>query len=330
MTRRATIIGLGKHIPPKILTNRDLEKMVDTSDEWITSRTGIKERHIVEDNVSTSDIAYEAAVEALKSSGLSGEDIDLILVATVTSDMAFPATACLIQERIGAENAAAFDIEAGCSGFVYSLTVAAQFIETGMYENALVIGAETLSKITDWEDRSTCVLFGDGAGAAVLQESSKGGMLAFDLGADGKGGKSLYMPAGGSLKPSSETTVEEREHYIKMEGNQVFKFAVKTMSQASVDVLKKAGIKREDVDLFIPHQANTRIIQAAANRLDLTDDKVFINLPKYGNTSSASIPIALAEAYEEGLIKNGDHIVLVAFGAGLTWASTVIEWNEGE
>lgn len=330
MSRRASIIGLGKYIPPRVLTNKDLEKMVDTSDEWITTRTGIKERHIVEDDVTTSDIAFEAAREALLKSGLSAEEIDLIIVGTVTADMPFPATACIIQNRIGAVNAAAFDLEAGCSGFVYSLAVAAQFIETGFYENALVIGAETLSKITDWEDRSTCVLFGDGAGAAVLKAVDKGGFLAFDLGADGEGGKSLYIPAGGSLKPSSISTVEEREHFIKMEGNQVFKFAVKAMSQSSVRVVEKAGLRPEDVDLLVPHQANTRIIQAAASRLNLSEEKVFVNLPKYGNTSAASIPIALAEAHEEGLIKNGDYVVLVAFGAGLTWASTVIEWNEGE
>lgn len=329
MSRKATIIGLGHYVPPKVLTNKDLEKMVETSDEWITSRTGIKERHIVEDDVSTSDIAFEAAEEALKDSGLAAEDIDLIIVATVTPDMAFPATACLIQERIGAMNAAAFDLEAGCSGFVTSLSVAAQFIETGVYENALVIGAETLSKITDWEDRGTCVLFGDGAGAAILKATDKGGMLAFDLGADGTGGKSLYLPAGGSLNPSSETTIEEKGHFIKMEGNQVFKFAVKTMGQASVNVLEKAGLNPDDVDLLIPHQANTRIINAAANRLNLGDDKVFVNLPYYGNTSSASIPLALYEAREEGLVNDGDIIVFVAFGAGLTWAATVIEWNEG-
>ncbi|AZO95335.1 beta-ketoacyl-ACP synthase III [Halocella sp. SP3-1] len=329
MARKATITGLGNYIPPKVLTNKDLEKMVDTSDEWITTRTGIKERHIVEDDVSTSDMVYVAAQKALKNSGMTADKLDLIIVATVTPDMPFPATACLIQERLGAEKAAAFDLEAGCSGFVYALSVATQFIETGVYENALVVGADILTKITDWEDRSTCVLFGDGAGAAILQATDKGGMLAFDLGSDGSGGKSLYMPGGGSLNPSSELTVKERQHYIKMEGNQVFKFAVKIMEQSSVDVLNKAGLKPEDVNLFIPHQANTRIIDAAAKRLRLTDDKVFVNLSKYGNTSSASIPLGLVEAKEKGLINEGDIIVLVAFGAGLTWASTVIEWNEG-
>lgn len=330
LTLRATITGLAKYVPAKTLTNQDLEKIVDTSDEWITTRTGIKKRHIVGEDESTADIGYLAAKEALKDADLDVAELDLIIVSTVTPDMMFPATACLIQERLGANKASAFDLEAGCSGFVYGLTVAAQFIETGLYKNILVIGAETLSKITDWEDRDTCVLFGDGAGAAVLQPTEQGGLLAFELGADGTGGKSLYVPAGGSLNPSSATTIEEKRHFIKMEGNQVFKFAVKIMGQASVDVIKKAGLVPEEVDLFIPHQANTRIINAAANRLNLTEDKVFINLPEYGNTSSASIPIALVEAREKGLIKNGDIVVLVAFGAGLTWASTILEWNDGE
>ncbi|MDI3546483.1 MAG: 3-oxoacyl-[acyl-carrier-protein] synthase [Halanaerobiales bacterium] len=330
MVRRATITGLGKYVPPKVLTNKDLEKMVDTSDEWITTRTGIKERHIADNDVPASELGLKAAREALQDSGLTAEELDLILVATVTPDMLFPATACIIQEKLGATKAAAFDLEAGCSGFIYGLSVAASFIESGMYENILVIGTEILSKITDWEDRSTCVLFGDGAGAAVLQPTEKGGLLAFDLGADGSGANTLYLPGGGSLNPADETTIKEKMHYLKMEGNQVFKFAVKRMGQASLDVLKKANLKPEDVDLLVPHQANTRIIDAAAKRLNLGEDKVFVNLPKYGNTSSASIPIALVEARENGLVNNGDIIVLVAFGAGLTWASTVIEWNEGE
>lgn len=330
MARRATITGLGKYVPPKVLTNKDLEKMVDTSDEWITTRTGIKERHIADNDVPASELGLKAAREALQDSGLTAEELDLILVATVTPDMLFPATACIIQEKLGATKAATFDLEAGCSGFIYGLSVAASFIESGMYENILVIGTEILSKITDWEDRSTCVLFGDGAGAAVLQPTEKGGLLAFDLGADGSGANTLYLPGGGSLNPADETTIKEKMHYLKMEGNQVFKFAVKRMGQASLDVLKKANLKPEDVDLLVPHQANTRIIDAAAKRLNLGEDKVFVNLPKYGNTSSASIPIALVEARENGLVNNGDIIVLVAFGAGLTWASTVIEWNEGE
>lgn len=330
MTVRATITGLGKAIPDNVLTNEDLEEMVDTSDEWITSRTGIKERRIADDDVPTSELALEAAREALADASLKPEALDLILVATVTPDMVFPATACILQDKLGAKKAAAFDLEAGCSGFVYGLSTASQYIVTGTYENVLVIGAETLSKITDWEDRGTCVLFGDGAGAAVLQPVSSGGLLAFELGSKGSGAKSLYMPGGGSLNPASEETVKNKLHYIKMEGNQVFKFAVKKMGRASLDVLKKANIDSDEVDLFIPHQANTRIIDAAAKRLGVDDDEVFVNLPKYGNTSSASVPIALVEAREENLINEGDILVLVAFGAGLTWASTVIQWNEGE
>lgn len=328
MSQKAAITGLGKYVPPKVLTNMDLEEMVDTSDEWIISRSGIKERHIAEDDVPTSELALKAAKNAIEEAGIKAIDLDLILVATVTPDMLFPATACILQNQLGADNAATFDLEAGCSGFVYGLSVGSQFIESGMYENILVIGVDTLSKITDWEDRGTCVLFGDGAGAAILQPTDKGGLLNFELGAKGSGGKSLYLPGGGSLNPTSKTTVENKDHYIKMEGNQVFKFAVKRMGQASIDVLNKAGIDSDNVDLFIPHQANIRIIEAAAKRLNLEDERVFINLPKYGNTSSASVPIALFEAREEGLINDGDIIVLVAFGAGLTWASTVIEWNE--
>ena len=327
MTRRATITGLGKYIPSQVLTNEDLEEMVDTSDEWITSRTGIKERRIAADDEPTSELAIKASREALQEANLDAKELDLILVATVTPDMYFPATACILQDELGATSASTFDLEAGCSGFVYGLSTASQFIETGMYDNILVVGAETLSKITDWEDRSTCVLFGDGAGAAVLQPTAKGGLLAFELGAKGSGGESLYVPGGGSLNPPSEETIKNKMHCIKMEGNQVFKFAVKQMGQASLDVLEKADIDPDNVNLFVPHQANTRIINAAAKRLDLEDEKVFVNLPKYGNTSSASIPIALKEAKEEGYVNQGDIIVLVAFGAGLTWASTVIKWN---
>jgi len=326
--RHASITGWGKYLPDKIMTNEDLEEIVDTSDEWIRSRTGIKQRYIADENETTSDLAFEAAKEALNNANLDAKDLDMIIVATVTPDMPFPATSCILEDRLGADHAATLDIEAGCSGFVYGVSVANQFIATGMYDNILVVGSETLSKIMDWEDRNTCVLFGDGAGAAVLQPVDKGGFLSFDLGSDGSGGESLYMPGGGSLNPASEETVKDRLHYIKMEGNQVFKFAVKRMGQASLDVLEKANYKAEDVDLFIPHQANTRIISAAAKRLNLDDDEVYVNLPEYGNTSSASVPIAMAEAKDNGLIKNGDKIVLVAFGAGLTWASAFIEWNE--
>lgn len=242
--------------------------------------------------------------------------------------MIFPATACIVQDKIGADNAAAFDLEAGCSGFVYALSVGAQFIESGLYDNVLIIGAETLSKITDWEDRNTCVLFGDGAGAAVLQATDKGGFLSYDLGSDGSGADALYIEAGGSKNPATLETVKNKQHYIRMEGNPVFKFAVKTMKQASLDVIKKANLTTDDIDLLIPHQANTRIIESARRKLKLDKDQVYVNLPELGNTSSASVAIAMAEAREKGKISNGDNLLLVAFGAGLTWAATVIEWNE--
>lgn len=326
--RRATITGLGKYLPEKIMTNHDLEKIVDTSDEWIKTRTGIEKRRIAADDQAASDLGVKAAQAALENANLQPEAVDLIIVATITPDMMFPATACLIQDRIGAKKAAAFDLEAGCSGFVYGISVASNFIESGMYDTVMVIGTEVLSKIMNWEDRGTCVLFGDGAGAAILQATEQGGILATDLGSDGSGADTLYMPAGGSLKPASPTTVKNKEHFLYMEGNQVFKFAVKTMGRASLKVLKKAGLKKEEVDLLVPHQANTRIIAAAAKRLKLSEDKVYVNLPEYGNTSAASVPIALAEAQEKGLLKNGDKIVLVAFGAGLTWSSAVMEWND--
>ena len=323
----AIITGIGKYAPDNVLTNKDLEEMVDTSDEWIRQRTGIRERRIADEDTPTSELALKSAREALKDANLPAEKLDLVLVATVTPDMFFPATACLLQEELGAEKAAAFDLEAGCSGFVYALSVADQYISSGTYENILIVGAETLSKIVDWEDRSTCVLFGDGAGAAVLQPGSEGGILSTILGSDGSGGESLYIPGGGSLNPATEKSVADKLHYIKMEGNQVFKFAVKKMGSASLEVLEKADLEPDDVDFFVPHQANTRIISAAADRLNLSTENVIVNLPYYGNTSSASVPIALAEAVEEGRINKGDLLVLVAFGAGLTWAAAALEWQ---
>jgi 3-oxoacyl-[acyl-carrier-protein] synthase-3 len=326
--RRATITGWGKYLPPNVMTNKDLEQIVDTTDEWIQKRTGIKQRRIADEDTATSDLALEASQEALKKANLDPKDLDLIIVSTVTPDMVFPATACIIQDKIGADNAAAFDLEAGCSGFVYGLSVGAQFIESGLYDNVLIIGAETLSKITDWDDRNTCVLFGDGAGAAVLQPTDKGGFLSFDLGSDGSGADALYMEAGGSLNPATLETVKNKKHFIRMEGNPVFKFAVKTMKNASLDVIEKANLTTDDIDLLIPHQANTRIIKSARRRLKLDEDEVYVNLPEVGNTSSASVAIAMAEAKEKGVIQNGDHVLLVAFGAGLTWAAGVLEWNE--
>ncbi|MBN2260968.1 MAG: ketoacyl-ACP synthase III [Clostridiales bacterium] len=321
------ILGTGSALPEKILTNFDLEKMVETSDEWIVSRTGIKERRIADENTATSDLSYEAALKAMEMAGVTAEELDLIIVATVTPDMAFPATACILQDKLGAKNAAAFDLEAACSGFLYGITTGQQFIATGMYKKVLVIGAETLSKITDWTDRGTCVLFGDGAGAVVLGEVEEGsGILSTDLGAKGEGGKYLTQPAGGSRKPATIETVNNKEHFIQMGGGEVFKFAVRIMGQGAETVIKKAGLELEDVDYLVPHQANIRIIEAAAKRIKLPMEKVKVNLDKYGNMSAASIPIALDEAVSEGKINKGDHIVLVGFGGGLTWGAALIKW----
>ncbi len=325
---QAGITGIGSCLPEKVLTNFDLEKIVDTSDEWIRTRSGIEKRRIVEDNQATSDIAIEAARRAIEDAGIQPEELDLIICATVTPDYLFPATACLLQDRLGAKNAAAFDMEAGCSGFVYGLSIATQFIRTGCYQKILVIGAETLSKIMNWKDRATCVLFGDGAGAVIVERVDTGGIVGVHLGSDGAGGVFLDMPAGGSKQPASKVSVEEDQHYIRMDGSQVFRFAVKVMGKAAEEVLKMAGWTSEDIDLMIPHQANIRIIDSAAKRLNLPSDKVFVNLPKYGNTSSASIPIALDEAFHSGKIKKGDKVILVGFGAGLTWAAAAIEWTK--
>lgn len=325
------IIGIGFYLPEKVITNADWEKLVDTSDEWIIERTGIRERRMADPDTATSDLATKAAEAALADAGVNAADIDLIIVATATPDMFFPSTACLVQANLRAEKAAAFDLAAGCSGFVYGLVTGAQFIKTGLYRRVLVIGAETLLRIMDWTDRNTCVLFGDGAGAAVLGEVPAGcGVLGVHLGAEGAGGDLLKLPAGGSRLPTSEETVAKRLHYVHMNGNEVFKFAVRVMGEAALQALANAGLSKEDVDFFIPHQANIRIIQAAARRLRLPPEKVFVNVDKYGNTSSASIPIALTEAYHAGKIKNGDNVVLVGFGAGLTWAAAVIKWCKGE
>lgn len=325
------IIGIGSYVPERIVTNHELAQTVDTSDEWIQDRTGIKERRVAAADVATSDIAAKAAQSALLDAGVSPEEIDLIIVATVSPDMPFPAAACLVQEKIGAVNAAAFDLSAGCSGFVYGLTVGAQFIRTGLYKKVLVIGAETLSKILDWQDRNTCVLFGDGAGAAILGEVEAGyGILGVELGSDGSGAEHLKLPAGGSRLPASAQTVQDRLHYIAMSGNEVFKFAIKVMGEAAAKSLQNAGLNPSDVDCLIPHQANVRIIQSAAKRLKLPMEKVVVNVDRYGNTSAASIPIALNEAVQNGRIQKDNIIVLVGFGAGLTWASCVIKWSREE
>ncbi|WP_322903827.1 beta-ketoacyl-ACP synthase III [Paenibacillus campi] len=321
------IIGTGKYVPEQILTNADLEKMVDTNDEWIVSRTGIRERHIAAPDQATSDLAYEAALKAIETAGLTAADLDLIVVATITPDMSFPSTACILQDKLGAKKAAAFDLSAACSGFVYALGAATSMLQMGMYKNALIIGADTLSRITDYSDRNTCVLFGDGAGAVVIGEVGAGrGFKAFDLGAEGAGGELLKLPAGGSRTPASANTLEAKQHFIQMSGREVFKFAVKVMNTATEDVLRKAGMSKDEIDLFIPHQANVRIINSAMERLNLTEDRVMINVQKYANTSAASIPLALVEAVEEGRIQEGDKVVMVGFGGGLTWGASVIVW----
>lgn len=326
-TQRAGITGVGSGIPSGVLTNFDLERMVDTSDEWISTRTGIKERRIADEGKATSDYAAEAAQAALDSAGLSADDLDLIIVATVTPDMFFPATACLVQQKIGATRAAAFDLSAGCSGFVYALDMATRGVEAGAYSHVMVIGADLLSRVTDFTDRSTCVLFGDGAGAVVISPVERGGVLSTYLGADGGGGENLCIPAGGSRLPTSQAS-DPKAHYIKMAGNEVFRFAVRVMPEAALEALRRAGISSEAVDLFIPHQANVRIIDAASRRLGIDHDRVFVNVDRYGNTSAASIPLALNEAVSQGRVNEGDIIVLVGFGAGLTWGAAVIEWGK--
>jgi 3-oxoacyl-[acyl-carrier-protein] synthase III len=324
----AVIVGTGSHVPERILTNADIEKMVDTSDQWITERTGMKERHIVAPEEAASDLALVACEKALAEAKVKPEELDLIIVGTVTGDMAFPSTACILQQRLGAAHAAAFDVSAGCTGFIYSLSVARQFLASGIYRTALVVGVEVLSKITDWTDRSTCVLFGDGAGAAVLKVDAEPekGILATYMAADGGGGKHLYMPAGGSRLPTSVETVQQRLHTLKMDGNATFKVAVRSMADAVRHLLRQTGLEPDDIKLLIPHQANLRIIDATAKLLKFPSERVFINIAKYGNTSSATTIIALDEARKAGLVQPGDVVLLVAFGAGLTWGGLIIRF----
>lgn len=323
----AGIIGTGYYVPEKILTNFDLEKMVDTNNEWIVERTGIEERRIAEKDVPVSELAFRAAQMALADAKVDAADIDLIIMATLTSDCVIPSTSCVLQHRLGAVKAAAFDLSAACSGFVYAATIATQFIESGTYKKILVVGGETLSKYVDWQDRNTCILFGDGAGAAVFGKVEDGyGILAADLGADGSGGDALSIPASGSLHPASLETIANKQHYIHMDGKAVFKFAIKVMGETVLHSLEKAGLGKEAIDCLVPHQANIRIIQSAAKRLALPMEKVVVNVAKYGNTSAASIPIALAEAARSGRFKKGDIVALAGFGAGLTWASCIMKW----
>ncbi|MGI6632221.1 MAG: beta-ketoacyl-ACP synthase III [Bacillota bacterium] len=325
--RPVKITGMGYYVPPDILSNFDLEKMVDTSDSWIVERTGIRERHIAKRGVSTSDLAKEAAVACLKDAGVKAEDIDLIILASATPDNLFPATACVVQSAIGASKAAGFDMEIGCTGFIYALATGAQFVASGMYEKVLVIGAEALSRFVNWGDRSTCCLFGDGAGAVLLEVGTEGeGLIGFHLGVDGSSADLLTLPAGGAKLPASLETVEQGSHFIHMDGKAVFKFAVKIIDSAVTKVLEKVGMTADEIDVLIPHQANLRIIDSACNRFKISKEKVMVNIDKYGNTSSASVPIAMCEARNEGRLKKGDLVVLVAFGAGLSYGSAAIIW----
>jgi 3-oxoacyl-[acyl-carrier-protein] synthase-3 len=327
MARYAHITGWGMSVPSQVLTNEDLSRMVDTSDEWILSRTGIRERHIASPRESTATLAADAAAKALIVAGVPARRIDLIIVATSLPEHYFPSTACIVQDRLGAGDAAAFDILAACSGFVYALSVASQMIVSGAYNCALVIGSETLSRLIDWNDRSTCVLFGDGAGAVVVQSSEKpGGLLSFSLHADGSGSDSLIVPAGGSKLPATLETIEDNKHTIVMDGKSVYRFATRVIETSVREAIAKAGLSLEDIRLIVPHQANRRIIESAAKDMEIPMDRFVVNVDRYGNTSSASIPIALCEAVAGGRIHAGDNIVFVAFGGGLTWGSAVVKW----
>ena len=325
--RTCSISGVGSYVPEKILTNADLEKMVETSDEWITSRTGIKERRIAAPNEHTSDLATKAAERAMKMAGVTADQIDLIIVATLTPDMLFPSTACLVQRKLGATRAAAFDMEAACSGFIYALEIGQNFVMARTYETVLVIGAEKLSSIVNWKDRNTCVLFGDGAGAAILQNRENShGLLTAVMGADGNKADLLSMPGGGSACPATPESVAKGLHYLRMDGKETFKNAVQAMVSAAHEAMKRCEVDITKIKCVIPHQANQRIVDAVGERLGCTPEQLFVNLHKYGNTSAASVAIALDEAVFSGKIKRGDLILLVVFGAGLTWGAAVIEW----
>lgn len=324
---RSILRGIGSYVPERKVDNQELSKKVDTSDEWIRTRTGIKERRFAAENENTSDLALKASRRALEDAGVSPEKIDLVVVATITPDMAFPSTACLLQHKLGIPKVACFDLEAACSGFLYALDVADGMLSSGRYECALVVGAEKLSSIMDWEDRTTCVLFGDGAGAAVLTKEGEGAeMIGFQCGADGSNPSLLHQPAGGSMQPASQETVDSRGHFLKMNGREIFKSAVRVMERAAIELLEKHGFDKNEVDHVIPHQANARIVESLSQRLEIPLDKFYCNLHKFGNTSAASIPLALDEAYKSETFKKGDLGLLVAFGAGLTWSATLVRF----
>jgi len=328
MSPYAHITGWGTAVPERVLTNADLEKMVDTSDEWIVSRTGIKERRMASEEQTTASLATEAALAALQVAGLKPSDVDLIIVSTSSPEHIFPATACLVQDRIGAQRAGAFDLSAACSGFIFGLHLASQAIRSGAIRNALIIGSETLSRLVNWQDRNTCILFGDGAGAFVLQAAAEpGGVLQGVMRSDGSGGDLLSLPAGGSRYPISQKVIDAGLHYIQMNGREVFRFATRVMTQATEEVIHMAGLQLEDIQWIIPHQANLRIIEAAARGLKLPLERFVVNLERFGNTSTASIPLATVEAIRDGRLKPGDKLVFVGFGAGLTWGAVLVEWT---
>jgi 3-oxoacyl-[acyl-carrier-protein] synthase III len=325
---RAKITALGTYVPPRVMTNADLEKIIETSDEWIVSRTGIRERHVVDQGVATSDLAVEATKRALAERGIDANEIEAIVVATVTPDMLFPSTACLVQHKLGIKNVWGFDLSAACSAFVYALQTGAQFVATGAHKKVLVIGADVMTSILDYTDRATCILFGDGAGAVILEPSEgENGIIDFVHEVDGSGGCSLYMPAGGSLHPASHETVDQRMHYIRQDGQAVFKFAVRKMAEVCETLLQRNGVKASDIDCFIPHQANQRIINATAERVGLKPERVIINIDRYGNTTAGTIPLAMQTAREQGKLKKGDLVLLASVGAGFTVGATLLRWT---
>jgi len=325
--RRSAILGTGSELPTRVVTNRDLEKMVDTSDEWITVRTGIKERRVLENGKGNADMAFQAARRALADAGMEAKDLNAIIMGTVTPDYPFPSSACVLEDMLGARNVFSFDVGAACSGFLNALSVADSFIRTGQIDNALVVGSDALSRLLNWQDRATCILFGDGAGAVVLGATENGsGILSTKLRTDGSYVKTLYVPAGGSLKPATAETVRQNEHTITMNGKEVFKIAVRSMEEVSRQALAEAGVDVEQISLVIPHQANRRIIVALAERLGVGMEKVMVNVDRYGNTSAASIPVALDEAKREGRIKPGDIVLFNAFGAGFAWGAAVVKF----
>ena len=325
---RVSITGIGSYAPERVLTNRELSRMVETSDAWIVDRTGIRERRIAAPEEALSDLCLPAAKQALAEAEVEPRSLELIIVATVTPDMAFPSTAAILADRLGAPDAAAYDLSAGCTGFVYALAQAYGMVAGGLVTRALVVGGDVLSKIMDWSDRRTCVLFGDGAGAVVLDRVAEGGFIGFELGADGSGGPQLFLPAGGSRAPTSSRTVAEKQHFVQMNGREVFKFATRVLVSSAEKLLAQSGRSVDEVDVYIPHQANVRIIDHAVKRLGIREDRVVVNVDRYGNTSSGSIPLALTEAAAEGRLRKGQLVLMTGMGAGLTWGSSLIEWSK--